>query len=98
MRLNPEQIAAIKQATAEVFGPEASVRLFGSRIDDSRRGGDIDLYIETDKTEGLIDLKARLLIKLFRRLGAQRIDLVVRRRQQPPEAIHRDALEHGVLL
>ena len=45
MRLTDVQIAAIREATAEVFGPEAQVWLFGSRVEDSKRGGDIDLLI-----------------------------------------------------
>ncbi|MHB1896659.1 MAG: nucleotidyltransferase domain-containing protein, partial [Metallibacterium sp.] len=47
MRLTPEQAAIIRSAAAEVFGSDARVWLFGSRVDDSKRGGDIDLLIET---------------------------------------------------
>ena len=46
MRLSPKQITAVKQTAAEVFGPEADIWLFGSRVDDERRGGDIDLLVE----------------------------------------------------
>lgn len=45
MRLTPEQIRSIKQVAAEVFGSDAHVYLFGSRVDDQARSGDIDLYI-----------------------------------------------------
>src|SRR5512144_3002065 len=48
MRLDPSEITAITATAAQVFGPSATVRLFGSRVDDRRRGGDIDLYIEVD--------------------------------------------------
>lgn len=50
MRLTPTQIATIKDATAEIFGDDARVWLFGSRADDSRRGGDVDLMVETAET------------------------------------------------
>ena len=43
MRLTAEQIAAIKFLATECFGDHAIVYLFGSRADQSRRGGDIDL-------------------------------------------------------
>ena len=43
MRLTQRQIQAIKQVAAEVFGCNAKTYLFGSRVDDSQRGGDIDL-------------------------------------------------------
>ena len=46
MRLSPLQIHATVAATAELAGPDALVRLFGSRLDDALRGGDIDLLVE----------------------------------------------------
>ncbi|HEX5336981.1 MAG TPA: hypothetical protein VFW53_00935, partial [Gallionella sp.] len=48
MRLNPDQIAAIKQETEHFFGARAQVWLFGSRVDDSLRGGDVDLYVRPE--------------------------------------------------
>jgi predicted nucleotidyltransferase len=48
MRLTRDQIAAILDATTGIGGPDADVLLFGSRLDDSARGGDVDLVIETD--------------------------------------------------
>jgi hypothetical protein len=54
------------------------ILLFGSQVDDSCKGGDIDLYIQ-----GLrLDLqaqqlaKARFLAKLKQAIGEQRIDVV----------------------
>ena len=44
MRLDKKTRDAIREAAQRYFG--ADVYLFGSRTDDSRRGGDIDLYIE----------------------------------------------------
>jgi len=46
MRLTPEQIESIHQFALQVAGPHASVRLFGSRLDDSARGGDVDLLLD----------------------------------------------------
>ena len=46
MRLSKKQIDTIKSGAAEVFGEDAHVFLFGSRVNDTQRGGDIDLYIE----------------------------------------------------
>ena len=42
MRLTPAQQHTIKATAAEVFGTEVKVSLFGSRTDDTRKGGDID--------------------------------------------------------
>ncbi|MCK6604163.1 MAG: hypothetical protein L6Q59_04630 [Ignavibacteriaceae bacterium] len=51
--------------------------LFGSRVDDNKRGGDIDLYIETNLTQGVIEKKINLLVKLKDQLGDQKIDIVI---------------------
>jgi len=47
MRLTSDQIDAIKLAARSVLGDDAQITLFGSRTDDRRRGGDIDLLFET---------------------------------------------------
>ncbi|MFZ5592659.1 MAG: nucleotidyltransferase domain-containing protein [Pseudomonadota bacterium] len=52
-RLTTSQIETIRQTARQIFGSEVSVWLFGSRVDDSRRGGDIDLYMETPRTDTL---------------------------------------------
>lgn len=46
MRLTTEQVQFIKATIARHFGEDARVWLFGSRVDDARRGGDVDLYVE----------------------------------------------------
>jgi len=89
MRLNSGEIAAIKELATTCFGSGAAVYLFGSRVDDRKRGGDIDLYVETDEsnTVRVLDAKYDFLAKLKRRIGDQRVDVVVNfpsRRQTPP--------------
>jgi hypothetical protein len=45
MRLTRDQARASVVATQELAGVDTSVRLFGSRLDEQRRGGDIDLLV-----------------------------------------------------
>ena len=59
MRLTPDQIHAIQSTVQTVLGEGAQVSLFGSRLDDSRRGGDVDLLIEAQNEPALLD-RARL--------------------------------------
>ena len=59
-----------------MFGDNAAVFLFGSRVDDSKKGGDIDLFIRTANKDGLFEKKIRFLARLKRQIGEQKIDVV----------------------
>ena len=48
MRLTPEQAQAIREPIRGCMGQHARVGLFGSRADDSRRGGDVALCVEPE--------------------------------------------------
>lgn len=79
MRLTPEHQAAIRTAAADAFGEDVEVWLFGSRADDSRRGGDIDLLVRPGPatTDRLFERKIRMLTRLERLLGERKVDVVV---------------------
>jgi predicted nucleotidyltransferase len=46
MRIPKEQLDFLKQQIKQ-HAPEAKVYLFGSRLDDQKRGGDIDIMVLT---------------------------------------------------
>lgn len=100
MRLRSDQVDAIAAAAAEVFGDDAQVWLFGSRVDDSRHGGDIDLYVETGplSVQDQVRLKSRLWVKLQRLLGERKIDIVTHARGTPMRPIDQQARATGVRL
>ena len=101
MRLNQHQIDTLKRIGSEVFGTQAKLMLFGSRTNDDRRGGDIDLYVTVmDQTpEQLFDAKLDFLVKAKRALGEQRIDVVFSPAPlQNPEPIHMEAQRTGIPL
>ena len=59
MRLTNSEINSIKRVFLDLFHT-GKVYLFGSRVDDTKRGGDIDLYFELDESlsaEELMRLK-----------------------------------------
>ena len=87
MRLTPEQIHAIKRHTRAVFGTDAIVRLFGSRTDDARSGGDVDLLIELPQKNALADE-----IRLIARLEGE-LDLPVDVVTAYPAQAHRPIVE-----
>jgi len=77
------------------------VWLFSSRVDDDKKGGDIDLYIEPEiqEPEELVDTKLNFLVEMHRVLGEQKIDLVLRRSQSNQGLpIYRIAKETGMKL
>ena len=75
MRLSKEYRDTIKQTFYEVFG-DGKIYLFGSRVDDNQKGGDIDLYLVVDKKLQSFDNKLKFLAKIKRKLGEQKIDVV----------------------
>lgn len=80
MRLTAADRHAIESSAREAFSPGTRVILFGSRVDDTRRGGDIDLLIEPARALAADDLVARrsqFVARLYRLLDEQRIDVVV---------------------
>ena len=76
--------------------PKAGVYLYGSRADDTERGGDIDLMVVSD-TLSFRDV-LRLRTGILDRIGWQQLDLVVRRRDQLDEPLAAMAQEAGVKL
>lgn len=81
MRLTPEEIENIVKVLKNFLnGCSAELRLFGSRIDDRQRGGDIDLLLLiTDKKieEHLLSQKHYLLSQIKELIGDQKIDLKI---------------------
>ncbi|OCX71384.1 DNA polymerase III subunit beta [Acidithiobacillus thiooxidans] len=78
MRLSPEQITQIRQSAAESFGPEARVWLFGSRVDDCKRGGDVDLLVESAIPIGNpAFLAAQLSARLQRKMHGRKVDVLL---------------------
>lgn len=99
MRLTPTQIEIIRQATHDIAGPAARVRLFGSRLDDDARGGDIDLLLECDEPiDAPALLAAKLAARVSRRMDGRKIDVVIRAPNLLELPIHQIAMQTGVLL
>jgi len=93
MRLRPDEIKAIKEII-QSFDSEAKIWLYGSRTDDSKRGGDIDLLIFSKK----INFSDKLKIKsqLYQKIGEQKIDILIARDEK--KTFVRIALENAVLI
>jgi predicted nucleotidyltransferase len=78
MRLSPDDIAVIRSLIRARFGADAGIWVFGSRLDDGARGGDLDLYVEPDclPEDNLLLARQALQRDLERQLR-QPVDLVL---------------------
>ncbi|HHH73098.1 MAG TPA: nucleotidyltransferase domain-containing protein [Sulfuricurvum sp.] len=95
MRLSKEEIEAIRRSFSETF-QNGVLYLFGSRVDDARKGGDIDLYIVPESHSDLAVKKIAFLVNLKKRIGEQKIDVVIDRHKNRP--IDSVAKQEGILL
>ena len=101
MRLSDFQIQTICESAEKNFGKDTHIWLFGSRVDDEAKGGDIDLYIEpqTQNNSDLITAKLQFLRDLHKKIGEQKIDVVLRRSDSTVDLpVYRIAKLTGVLL
>ncbi len=96
MRLTENERELIKKAFFETF-QDGKIYLFGSRVDDTQRGGDIDLYLcPAQKHENERELRRKFLIKLDEYIGEQKIDAVMAKDQN--RLIDKEALRTGIEL
>ncbi len=99
LRLTYWEINAIKEVAKKVFGKDVKLWIFGSRTNPYAKGGDIDIYIETEikNPSDLIDKQIKYLTKLKLQIGEQKIDLVIKP-VNCEEEICKEAKSNGVRL
>jgi len=99
MRLTSEQILAIKKTAHQVLGQDVRVTLFGSRVNDALKGGDIDLLFEVDRA---VDNRAlvmgALYASLISSLGDRKIDVLFKDAVTPMAPGMAMAHQTGVVL
>ncbi len=74
VRLSNEEIKEIKKVIKR-YDPDAKIILFGSRTDLSKKGGDIDLLVISNKID--FRKKRDILVNLQLSLGDRKIDLII---------------------
>ena len=98
MRLTNYEITSIKEIFHQLFN-DGKIYLFGSRVDERLKGGDIDLFIELDKTvttKDMLDKISKFKIKLYDKIGEQKIDVIISKDKS--RLIEQEALNKGILL
>lgn len=99
MRLTPSQEQITKTTVDRVLGMKNRVWLFGSRVDDALRGGDIDLLIET---EAVLPNRAKILCRLhgalIYALGERKLDILLKDARTRDAPVFNIAKRTGVML
>lgn len=103
MRLSTAQQRVLKNTILRIFGANTRVLVFGSRVDDTHRGGDYDVLVDTaiDSADEIVAKKLECLVALHdtAEFEGEKIDLVIRsplHREELP--IHAVALREGIPL
>ena len=96
MRLTKPQIDTIVQTVSRWAGTGAAVYLFGSRLNDQAKGGDIDLFIEAKVPLSLL-LRAQIKMELEAQLGLP-VDIVSKAFEAEPTAFQMIARSHAIPL
>jgi len=74
MRLADEEQSAIADIIYQADA-DALIYLFGSRVDDAAKGGDIDLLVLSKRIN--LMTKLQILAQLHQKLGERKIDIAV---------------------
>ena len=99
MRLTDNQVQTIKQVVFMLAGEDAKVTLFGSRVDDSSKGGDIDLLVTLNYVvEHPAVLSSKISARLIRVFQGRKVDVLLSAPNLQSLPIHQIALSKGVLL
>lgn len=99
MRVSTAEAERIRAIVRDLAGDNARVYLFGSRLDDDARGGDLDLLVEVpDAVERPAWLSAHLGARISRAMQGRATDVILKAQNLAPQPIHDIALTQGVEL
>ncbi len=97
MRLDSEIKNQIIKYANQYFGKDIKLYLFGSRAYDCKKGGDIDLYLES-LDEINMDNQVQFLNSIYRNVTERKIDLVIKTPLRKDKLIYHTAKQEGIIL
>ena len=99
MRLTDYQIQIIRQLARQVAGNQSRVRVFGSRLDDTGHGGDIDLMLELpEPVDNPALMAAQMSALVSRAMHGRKVDVLLSAPNLMRLPIHDIAFKEGQLL
>ncbi len=96
MRLAENQIAVIRAIVHRIVGCDVRIWLYGSRLDDQSKGGDLDLLLESQRKISLLQ-RAEIKLTLEQELQIP-VDVLVYQSSEAPTAFQSIALSRAVLI
>jgi predicted nucleotidyltransferase len=96
MRLKPNEINILKSNIRKHI-TDAKIILFGSRVDDTKRGGDIDIFVETGQQ---VNLKQQIKILTDIRMDGcdRKVDMVIKTPTTKDQPIFQTIYQNGIVL
>ncbi|MGZ8192292.1 MAG: nucleotidyltransferase domain-containing protein [Methylobacter sp.] len=99
MRLTDEQVQIIRQLALQVAGNQARVRVFGSWLDDTVHGGDLDLMLElAEPVDNPALMAAQMSAQVSRAMHGRKVDVLLSAPNLMRLPIHDIAFKEGQLL
>lgn len=95
IRLNTKYLKTIKLLAKQFFDSN-DVWIFGSRVDPKRKGGDIDIFIQTRKSKNILQSKIKFLREFEKIFGEQKIDLIIQTIGSKDKSIFKAARTEGI--
>ena len=96
MRLTDHQVEVIRQLACRVAGSQASVRVFGSRLDDAAQGGDLDLLLELQEpVDNPALMAAQMSALVSRAMHGRKVDVLISAPNLMRLPIHDVAFKEG---
>ena len=95
VRLNKKYLLTIKKLALKHFNSD-EVRIFGSRADMEKKGGDIDIYIKTNMEKNILIAKIAFLSDFMKEHGEQKVDLIIETNKNKKKKIFKIARNKGV--
>ena len=99
MRLTDYQTRVIRQLARQVGGNQCRVRVFGSRLDDTAQGGDLDLMLElSEPVDNPALMAAQMAALVSRAMHGRKVDVLLSAPNLMRLPIHDIAFKEGRLL
>ena len=99
MRLTDNETQAIRQLARQLGGAQSRVRVFGSRLDDTAHGGDVDLMLElSEPVENPALMAAQMAARVSRAMCGRKVDVLLSAPNLMRLPIHDIAFKEGQLL